>query len=425
VPQDIEAGSGWKIHVRVDDTVAGNMEKAWGIISRLVDKYGIPSVKMLRKDHDLVARDTEIDTQAHKQFTIYFGSNGVVEKHSGLIKEFLEELDATLLAEGIVPGPEISSASYDRKLSDYLSYRNDCNDAGNYVIDGGLKFVNAEPALVRRAYNLSNQSDPFSVMDLSLSDGAMASRPYEDYRAAIMLRRDANADSPMVELEKVCYCIDRGTRCTWDKDYIKANSYYNRALRILIELKTRALSSEFMEAIDTLEECAERKRDIARLCYKVKGNGPSKGNTRAAYQRGGSRSRVSDDFECDIRAKERHEFVVPGMSLPIKYIEYGLDIRSLLLRIEEYIDKRASAPMYQSTTARIFGGYSRDDKIAAASALCEALKSTSVSSAVISCAESNPALNDGVLAKEYAFVLRSIREMDAKNTRDVRIQHPE
>lgn len=169
IPADNAAvvGTGWKIHVTVDQVAPDNLRKAWDIVTRLMHRYGIPTAKIIRKNHYFIDVPVNMQhTQDNKQITIFLGSTALVERHRETIKNFIIELHNALEVAEIIPGSTIPPLSAELVLSksSYLSYRNDCAaKSGHYIDSTKPKHLTPE-----ETYNRSGTADPFKTMSLSL-----------------------------------------------------------------------------------------------------------------------------------------------------------------------------------------------------------------------------------------------------------------
>lgn len=120
---DIKAG--WKAHIGIDDSVPGNMEKAWNITLPILRHHEIGQGKVVPDNKGLASKDTKL---CGKQLTIYcYKQTGSVVNWAA----FFTEVTQALREKGVRPAPLPEN---DLKLqgSEYISYRNDSDAGGEY-----------------------------------------------------------------------------------------------------------------------------------------------------------------------------------------------------------------------------------------------------------------------------------------------------
>lgn len=154
---------GWKFQISINDSVENNMEKAWNIIKEIFLRFGFPACKVIKNDVHL---DNEFNPwERGKQTTIYTfagldGKNDV-RLWEILLQSITDELAAAHIEQSYIP-------CNCKKLSPYISYRNDKKAQGGYLDDEeSLRMVED----VKEAYNPFRNDDPFLVLNIRQPEG--------------------------------------------------------------------------------------------------------------------------------------------------------------------------------------------------------------------------------------------------------------
>jgi len=146
---------GWKLHLAIDDTIPGNVAKAWNAIKDILIEERIVECKVIKKELSF-ARDMD---QCGKQITIYqfFNPN----RDWGKI---INQIECALLRNDVRPG-RFSPGDQPIQGSRFISYRNDLSSNRTCSI---------RPREARGNYNPYGHPDPFIGIAVSAGIPNMA-----------------------------------------------------------------------------------------------------------------------------------------------------------------------------------------------------------------------------------------------------------
>jgi hypothetical protein len=177
-----EPARGWKIHISIDDTKKTNLEKAWNSIVYLCAKHDIKLMKMITTTHDITTHRRAPEGSG-RQFTLYVPVSE--EDNQGYWQKLLQEIEDALYNADIPVG---YASSVTKKLSGYLSYRNDLAADGKsyraiYMAQGYNDFGYEDPL---KNVKIRGQSVSKADMKKSGSSKGVAQRVNDDQQDMVL-----------------------------------------------------------------------------------------------------------------------------------------------------------------------------------------------------------------------------------------------
>lgn len=112
--------AGWKFHFSIDQTLE-NVQKAWDVLVPILINYKVGQTKIVKPENNQIA---------NKIITVYtFNGGPPLDQWDS----FLRDTELAFKEAGVVPGGPI----YEDRIegSDYIYYRNDADENGEYVED--------------------------------------------------------------------------------------------------------------------------------------------------------------------------------------------------------------------------------------------------------------------------------------------------
>lgn len=157
---DFGKQTGWKLHVSIDND---HMQRAYKIIADTLMEAGVGAFKVAAPDAAL-AFNNPADRQAGKMVTIYdFEKGPDLQPVMQELERRLDGLQMRLGPEGkTLAGPEVKN---DRPISgsNYLYYRNDRDETGQYIDINQLQSSGTPSA---SPHNPSSKPDPWEAVKI-------------------------------------------------------------------------------------------------------------------------------------------------------------------------------------------------------------------------------------------------------------------
>lgn len=167
---------GWKFQISVDDTVEGNMERAWNLIQEELWREGFPFCKVIK---DGVRLDKTCKPWGRgKQITIYTDC-GPYPVDDERWRNLLARITEILASNGIQPSYIPCNC---KKISPYISYRNDFSGSVQRQPLTDLESLH-KVISVDEAFNPCKQTDPFADFHVNLPQISNPQFDAEDFEA--------------------------------------------------------------------------------------------------------------------------------------------------------------------------------------------------------------------------------------------------
>jgi len=115
--------TGYKLHIAIDDSIDGNMERGWNIVKDILIDHGIHASKVAMPGMGF-ANNSEYREQQGKQITVYACYNPDAQWN-----DICQEITIALADNNVTPA-NFSTGNGEQVIrgSNYISYRSDLND---------------------------------------------------------------------------------------------------------------------------------------------------------------------------------------------------------------------------------------------------------------------------------------------------------